>query len=152
MTASCGLFSIQIQITWSTLGGGVVTVPQGPFGALVGVWVTTRRGRTASLLLSEEPTESAVELPRSTSANERIPALTLAVTSSEMTCFDANAPALTPMEPEKTGAFANLSLLSLHEESATSRTPKPTLLADVAVSLRTALVTVPSIDERSNFR
>ena len=30
MTASYGLFSIQIQITWSTLEGGVVTVPHGP--------------------------------------------------------------------------------------------------------------------------
>src|SRR6188508_1977275 len=29
MMASYGLFSIQIQITWSTLAGGVVTVPQG---------------------------------------------------------------------------------------------------------------------------
>ena len=93
MTASYGLFSIQIQITWSTVAGGVATVPQGPSAA--------RRRRAArscgavesddepwpssEFPFSEEPSESAVEPPRSTSAKERIPALTLLVTSSEST-------------------------------------------------------------------
>src|SRR5436309_2977934 len=81
-----------------------------------------------------------------------IPCVLPDVTSSERTCFEANAPAPTPIEPEYEGAFAYVSVLSLHDESATSRTSKPTLLEDVAVSLSTAFVTVPAIEVRSNFR